>query len=157
MFGGDMPGGSVFGSAPVALGIKRPARLTMKLTHPKMKMDLAVEIWPSLCTIEVVEMGATQSGQLIPSEGVPYLVDIPCRLGPIQEGQPSDNEHREPAIRESYARRTLKLSDYYPNIVPRQMRAVVDGVTYAIRGNEEDSEHVFTRLYLELIKPRTLM
>lgn len=160
MLGGDVFGGAVFaGMEPPALNLKNAARLHIPITHPKMKMDLAVEIWPSLCTIEIVRQGAAASGQLLTSEGDPILVftDIPCRLGPIDEGHPTDSEHREPPLRESYARRTLKLSDYYPSIVPRQMRAVVDGVTYMIRGNEEDSEHVYTRLYLELIKPRQLV
>lgn len=115
--------------------------------------------YPSRCTIQLVSSGDTPSGQQVSSGGLPIAghLHIPCALGAFSKDTTTDSEKRGPMILEEFSRRICKLNGYYPSIVERQMQAVVDGVTYSIRGVESDSQHVSTRLYLEVITPRKLV
>lgn len=115
--------------------------------------------YPSRCTIQFVSKADTPSGQSVNSSGLPVSghLNIPCALGAFSKDTTTDNERRGPTVTEEFSRRICKLSGYYPAIVERQMRAVVDGVIYNIRGVESDSQHVSTRLYLEVIKPNKLV
>src|SRR5438105_4097479 len=111
--------------------------------------------FPSRCTIQSIPKTAAASGQ--PVLGVPVDVDgmtkISCRIGPLILIRPTDNENRTNRIQESYLARQLKLDGYFPAILVRDMQAVVDGITYPIRGVEHDGNQFSTRLRLEVIKP----
>lgn len=126
------------------------------VTHPLLATSLQ-GLWPSLCTIQIVEHGLSPSGQTLVSDGVaivPGLERLACRLSAIEDNRPTDDEVRAGDVLEQRQRRILKLNGYYPSIVPRQMQAEVDGVVYPIRGIEHDSEHFSTRLTLAVILPR---
>lgn len=124
------------------------------LIDPRLRHGIA-DHWPSLCTIQEVKVIEESSGQMVEEDG-PILVlhvDVPCRLGPLIEGTPTDNERRGVMITSQHARRVLKLNGYYPDIVPGKMEAVIGGNTYPIRGVDSDSEMHYTRLRLEVILP----
>lgn len=84
---------------------------------------------------------------------LPGLANIPCLLGPIIEERPTDGEVRTSATLEHTQRRHLKMNGSYPQIQERDMEAVVDGVTFPIRGVESDSKNFSTRLRLEVVRP----
>jgi hypothetical protein len=112
--------------------------------------------WPSLCTIQTITYINTP-GQRVPSGGtdVPNLIDIPCRIASLREAMPSDVEKMSATVISMSRQRKVYLDGYYPTIQAGTMRAVVDGVPYLIRGVDSDSERVFTRLFLEIILPRS--
>lgn len=115
--------------------------------------------YPSRCTIQLMSQSDSPSGQLVTGSGIDVSghIRIPCALGAWAKDTPTDNERREARVTEEFSRRICKLSGYYPAIVPQQMRAIVDGETYAIRGIEPDSQHISTRLYLEIVRPRKVV
>lgn len=111
--------------------------------------------WPSRCTIQTLIYTEDAANQPVLSgvKNVAGLVNIECRLGPMQEGTPSDDEVRTEPISSVVSKRQLKLNGYYTQIVPKSMQVVVDGVVYPIRGVESDSQHFSTRLRLEIVEP----
>ncbi len=125
-----------------------------QLIDPRLRSAIP-DHWPDKCTIVQVLYRTTESNQQIPRGFVPVagMVDIPCRIGPIIEVRPSDDEIRVTNVIEQYRRRQLKLNKYLPQIVPREMQALVDGVYYPIRGLEHDGSKFTTRLKLEVITP----
>lgn len=111
--------------------------------------------WPSLCTIQTVNFTASASNQPVPTSAtsIAAKTNIPCRLSALIDIRPSDDEIRTTEVQEKKVERTCKLSGYYSDIEVRTQQAVVDGVTYQIRGVEHDSQQFSTRLRLEVIKP----
>jgi Glu-tRNA(Gln) amidotransferase subunit E-like FAD-binding protein len=124
------------------------------LIHPYLRHAIP-QMWPSRCTIQLVTSVADVSGQIMQTgaSNVRGMVNIPCRLGPIIEIRPSDNEVRTQDVQESYVRRQLKLNAYLPQIRERVHQAVVDGEVYPIMGVESDSEKFSTRLKVERVSP----
>lgn len=158
MLGGPF-GQEPFGEDEEVVSVATPPVMRFPpLLSPAFSQALRVH-YPSRCSIQLVASGDTPSGQLATSGGelVAGHVHIPCALGAFDNARPSDNERRDARVLEEFTRRACKLHGYYPAIVPRQMRAIVDGETYTIRGIEHDSQHVSTRLSLEVIDPRKLV
>lgn len=124
------------------------------LLDPRLRGSIP-DHWPSVCTILAVTYTTNDDNQTIPSGvvAVEGLVDIPCRIGPIIKERPTDDEIRTQDIYSDFTRRYLKLNKYCPEIMERIQQAVVDDVTYEIRGVEHDSERFSTRLRLEIIEP----
>lgn len=121
------------------------------LIDPRMLSHIQTH-WPSRCTIQAITYGVSQSNQRIPTGSTNILVDVPCSMAPLNEANPTDDEKRSPTIQGSFDKRVVKLSGYFPQIVERHI-AIVDGVTWQIRGVEHDSQHVSTRLKVEIIRP----
>lgn len=123
------------------------------LVNPKLRAKLP-EHWLSSCTIQSVTVTLSESGQKVPyaASNVAGLVNIQCRMAPIIDARPTDEEIRTTGLRLEHSKRILKLNGYFPQIVNRAMQAVVDGVTFEIRGVEADSQSFSTRLRLESIK-----
>lgn len=146
-------GGTAIPVPPVVVPIDVVMRFP-PLFHPLLHTALPTH-WPSICTVQLVTYTITASRQQIPVGGsnIAGMVNVQCRLGPIIFDRPTDNEIRTAAVTEQYVRRQLKLNGYFPQIVPRLHRVIVDGVVYPIRGVEEDSEHFSTRLTLEVVRP----
>lgn len=124
------------------------------ILDPRLRVAIP-EHWPSTCTIQTVNTTVSASNEPVPSGAtdVSTLKNIPCRIGPRIEVSVSDNEQRSDRVLEQFNRRQAKLNGYFPQIVPRLMQAVVDGVVYGIRGVEHDSERFSTRLNLENVEP----
>lgn len=112
--------------------------------------------WPSRCTIQTITYATQPGRQQVPTgaTNVTNLVNIPCRMAPMSVTVASEREQRTDALIEQSTKYVVKLNGYYPEIQPRLMRAVVDGVPYLIRGMDSDSEHMFSRLFVEIITPR---
>lgn len=125
-----------------------------KLIHPKLRTNLK-DHWPSLCTIQSVNYTEEGTGQETSTSesSVTGMVNLPCRLGPLVEVTPTDDERRTSSMSVGYSRRNLKINAYLPQITPEAMVALVDGVKYQIRGVDSDSEHFSTRLRLEVVEP----
>lgn len=159
MFSGDPLGQEPFGEEDGVASVATPPVMRFPpLLSPAFSSALRVH-YPSRCSIQLVASGDTPSGQLVTAGGelVSGHINIPCALGAFSKDTTTDNEKRDARILEEFTRRMCKLNGYYPTIVERQMRAVVDGVIYNIRGVESDSAHVSTRLYLEVIDPNKLV
>lgn len=111
--------------------------------------------WPSRCSIVTVTYTTSASNQLIPSgtTAIASKTNIPCRLSPLIELHPNDNEDRSDTITGEMSERVCKLSVYLPDIQVRAQKAVVDGVTYEIESVDSDSQHFSTRLGLRIIRP----
>lgn len=121
------------------------------LIDPRMLPHIQTH-WPSRCTIQAITYGVSQSNQRIPTGTSDILVDVPCSMAPLSEANPTDDERRSPNIQGSFDRRVVKLSGYFPQI-KEQNTAIVDGETWQIRGVEHDSQHLTTRLKVEIIRP----
>jgi hypothetical protein len=111
--------------------------------------------YESSCTIQSVIFTSDNANQDVISStpDVAGMTLIPCRIGPLIEIRPTDDELRSSDIRARRVERQCKLLGYYPGIIPREMQAVVDGVTYPIRGVEHDGSRMTTRLRLEILTP----
>jgi len=122
------------------------------LIDPRMRTRLR-GYWPSICTVQLEKFVQEESGQQKQTGGsdIDGLTKIPCRIGPLIEVRPTDDEIRAGGVVEEYRRRQCKLDGFFPNIQPSGMQAVVDGVVYPIRGVEHDSEKFSTRLKLEVL------
>lgn len=109
----------------------------------------------SVCTIYDVIITASSSGQRVETLGDPVdgMRHIPCRLAPLIEIRPTDNENRTNRVQSEYANRVCRLNGHFPDIEVRRHRAVVDNVEWNIRGIEHDGSRKYTRLRLEVIKP----
>jgi hypothetical protein len=118
-------------------------------------MGALVNVWPSRCTIQEIATSDSDSGQPVPTgaSDVSGHINLPCRLGPLVEIRPTDNASLSYGASGRFTRRQLKLAGYFPSINPDTMQAVVDGVTYPIRGIESDSQNFSTRLLLDLVTP----
>lgn len=114
------------------------------------------QFFTSRCTIQQIAYTPSDSNQQVPTgqTDIPGLIGIPCRLGPLIEVRPTDDESRESMIEGQFERRQLKLNGFFPQIVNRTMQAVVDGVSWQIRGNESDSAQLTTRLKVERVMPQ---
>lgn len=124
------------------------------LIDPRLRPTVD-ESYPSRCTIQRVTYTTTAANQRIATGAtvVPGMSHLPCRLAPIIFVRPTSDEIRDSKILESYDRTQLKINRYLPAITSRDMVAVVDGVTWPIRGVEADSSSFSTRLKLEKVKP----
>lgn len=123
------------------------------LIDPRLKNALPTH-WPSRCNIQSVNFTSSTSGQAVPTSGTDVLLDLECRLAAISLGTPTDDETRTSALTSGKESRTLLINGYYIGLIESDtMWAIVDGVTYHIRGVESDSEMHYTRLRLEAMTP----
>ena len=127
-----------------------------QLLDPRLHQSLG-EFWPDLATIQIIVTVADAANQPVvqsPITGSVLGMDaIPCRIGPMIQVRPTDEEVRDGKITDLILHRELKLSGYFPTITAHIMQAVVKGITYKIVGVESDSQSFSTRLRLEIIKP----
>ena len=139
---------------------ERPVALPQPaLLHPLMAQTISTH-FPSRCTIQLTSSGLSASGQIQPAVGIEVLpghVNIPARIAPLSAMRPRDEERRTTGVTSLDQLRAVKLQGYYPSIVPRQMRAVVDEVVYEIIGIEHDSQSFLTRLIVEWQTPRRVV
>ena len=126
------------------------------LIDPRLRASLQDD-FPSRCTIQNVVHVVSMANQEVPDPAsatdVAGLVNIQCRIAPLIEQRPTDNENLPSDIQELYVQRQCKLNGYFPSITPRSMQAIVDGVAYIIRGVEHDGARFSTRLRLEISTP----
>src|SRR5262245_4160848 len=130
--------------------------MNRSLIDPRLRHSIP-DHWSSLCTIQEIKYVENAAGQKVPDgslSDVPELKNIPCRLGPIREENPTDDERRGVNITGGIQRRNLKLNGYFPEIRPTVMWAKVDGVTYSIVGVDSDSQMFSSRLRVEIVEPR---
>jgi hypothetical protein len=123
------------------------------MIDPRMHQQVQ-EHFPSRVTIQQITYTRSGANQKIPSGAtdIAGLVGLPCRLGPIILLRPTDNEMRTQSVTSGIENRQCKINGYYPQITNKEMQAVVDGVTFPIRGVESDSNNFSTRMRLEIIK-----
>jgi hypothetical protein len=93
------------------------------------------------------------SGQRDPN-ATPVLLashgDLECRVGPMIDIRPTDKIERREKVERSRIERHVMMRGYYPLILV-DMLFVVDSITYRIVGVNHDSNHILTRLHVELI------
>jgi hypothetical protein len=122
-----------------------------QMVDPRLHQQLH-DHFPSRCTIQVPTFTTSASNQKIPGPPVNLQdhTDIPCRIGPIIEIRPTDDQIRQSETTEDYKRRQCKLNGFYPAI-QEGMIALVDGYVYPVRGAEADGNGFSTRLKLEVV------
>ena len=114
------------------------------------------DFWPSLCTIQSKVYAFSGSNQLAPVAYNDIYVDIPCRLAPRFIGRVEYDEKRSDRMTTDYNQRELMLNAYLPDIQVRDQVATVDGVTYQIRGIDNDGQKFLTRLRVEIVDGGTI-
>lgn len=138
------------------MGSVRVTRVVPALFDPRLRTATEI-LWPSLCTIQTVTYTLSADNQRVPSgaTNVTGIVDIPARSGPAVRERPTDDLNRfsGQVVSEYHLRRHVDLNGYFPQILPEVMQAVIDGVTYPIRGVEHDGQHWITRIKVEITTP----
>ena len=119
------------------------------LIHPRLMTRLQPNHFPDLCTIQYPVEGQDSYGQVTQAWAtLTGHVDLRCRLAPeIQrsgESQPQGQTYGRHAYH-------LLLAGHYPTITAK-MRAVVNGVAYAVNLVQPDSEAWSTRLLVEVVE-----
>lgn len=127
------------------------------IIDPRLRASLD-NFYESRCTIQLAQYVQTAANQKVLDPAQPWvnvvgMVNLLCRLSPLIEIRPTDNEQRSADMLSKTRARQCKLQDYFPAIQVRDMRAVVDGEAYSIVGVEHDGSKFTTRLRLEILLP----
>ena len=124
------------------------------LLDPRLRAVMP-EAWPSFCRVQTISTTVDAANQPIPTTPttVAGMSAIPCRVGPLIQVRPTDEETRDTSITMTTLHREVKLNGYFPTITPHTMNAVIDGVAYHIVGTDVDGCKFSTRLRVEIIRP----
>lgn len=125
-----------------------------EITDPRLRIALH-RLWPSTCTIQLILTTTSTANQAVPSGAstVSGMDEIPCRIAPIVRERPTDDLAVRTVVDEYHVRRHVLLNGYFPTIKVDEMQAVIDGVTYPIRGVDFDGNRFTTRLKVEIVRP----
>lgn len=122
------------------------------LPNTRLRSSLHPGHFPSVCTIQDVVTGADSSGQYTQtfSDAADVtLRNIPCRLAPLILVRPSGTEKPDDLGTSRLQEYTAVLDAFRPDIT-RDQAAEIDGKLYNITAVEEDGNHIYTRLRLEV-------
>jgi hypothetical protein len=109
--------------------------------------------WPARCTIREKVYTFSESNQKVQTGTKDVIVNVECRLAPLIQERATNDENRTNMVRQITHRGNLKLNGFFPEIIPSEMEAVVDGTVWEIRGVENDGSNFSTRLRVEILKP----
>ena len=125
--------------------------LRNQLIDPRLFESLGTTFWRHTCTIQQATQTANEVGELQPTwANLADHVAISCNLAAQKAMSEQKSEQRRDDATYDAKTRHCQLNGYYP-LIGEGMRAVVDSVTYDIRGVVTSSAKVQTKLILELI------
>lgn len=125
--------------------------LRVQLIDPRLFEALGTTFWRHTCTIQAATSAANEVGELEHTwADLVGHTHISCNLAAAQAmGEQKSEQRRDDSTYDAKTRH-CQLNGHYP-LIGEGMRAVVDSVTYNIRGVVQSSAKVQTKLILELI------
>lgn len=125
--------------------------LRNQLIDPRLFEALGTTFWKHTCTIQAATWTPNEIGEPEASwANLPGHDLISCNLAASKNVVEQATEKRTAESTYDAKTRHCQLNGYYP-LISEGMRAVVDGVTYNIRGAVHVCAKVQTKLMLELI------
>jgi hypothetical protein len=128
--------------------------LTNTLFHPKMMETLQARFFPSLCAVYATDNAANAIGETVRTPQASPVVGLErvyCNLSQVLGRGADFSEERDVSSTYVSQQYECQLCGYFTGIV-EDMVAVVDGVSYDIRGVKQPSVSSHTVLLLERVR-----